>query len=166
MMRLAGRGITHPVYPAVSQRCFHSTFHLYSRINFLYWPMYQIQLFVCLFYLFEEESFYFCILLTDLLIIYIILSFYQVGFLQYLLLANYSSLLDSCTTCKPRLGLSLVAVVGSSTGWISCLNIKRRRILKTGWRYLSVVMLALKSKTTKPKFNGVVTWLVVWGEGS
>ena len=24
MMRLAGRGITHPVYSAVSQRCFHT----------------------------------------------------------------------------------------------------------------------------------------------
>ena len=38
--------------------------------------------------------------------------------------------------------------------------------VKTGWRYLSAVQLALKSKMTAPKFNGVVVWLVVWGEGS
>ena len=57
---------------------------------------------------------------------------------------NYSSLLDSCTPYKTSLGLSLVAVVGSSTGWISCLNIMQRGILKTGCRCLSVAQLAQK----------------------
>ena len=45
--------------------------------------------------------------------------------------SNFPFLLDSCTRVKPSLGLLLVAAVGSSTRWKSCLNIMWRRILKT-----------------------------------